>query len=379
MHLTLHLTGRCQLRCRYCYDAHAEGAMTFDEVRAAVALARRNHQGSLGISFFGGEPLLCRELITRTLDHCRELTRTTGQRFHFKITTNGLLLDEEFLTGATRSIFVALSHDGVQPAHDTHRVNAAGVGSFAKLDSVIDLLLRHKPYAPVMLVVTPETVPHYADSIEYLYQRGFRYMIATPHFNGAWQDRDLNELERQYLRLAEWYERETLAEAKFYFSPFDVKIATHVLPGHCRESRCDFGGRQVSIAPGGKIYPCVQFVDDGTDPTFAIGDVWAGVDEDKHRRLMALNADEKQECRNCAIQERCNHFCGCMNWRATGGIDQVAPMVCAHERIVLPIADKVGGRLYKRRAPMFLQKHYNDMYPLLSMLEDAVLPPTNPR
>jgi len=36
----------------------------------------------------------------------------------------------------------------------------------------------------------------------------------------------------------------------------------------------------------------------------------------------------------------------------------------------MPIADKVGNYLYKKRDPLFLHKHYNSAYPALSLLED---------
>ena len=35
-----------------------------------------------------------------------------------------------------------------------------------------------------------------------------------------------------------------------------------------------------------------------------------------------------------------------------------------------PIVDKLGERLYKKNATMFIQKHYNAVYPILSMIED---------
>ena len=40
------------------------------------------------------------------------------------------------------------------------------------------------------------------------------------------------------------------------------------------------------------------------------------------------------------------------------------------ERALIPVADKLGQRLYERKAPMFIQKHYNTMYPVLSLIDD---------
>jgi uncharacterized protein len=374
MHLTLHLTADCNLRCRYCYATGRDtGSMTLETAQAAIALGMRelrkkDAEASLGVIFFGGEPLLQRPLITEIVRHCRRIEAETGQLFHFKITTNGTLLDEAFLTDPdTREIFVAFSHDGVAAAHDANRVDAAGAGTFARLSPTVDLLLRHKPYAPAMLVVTPHTVGHYADSVAYLFDRGFRYLICSLDYSGAWDAKTLKELARQYKKLAAWYERLTLAEEKFYFSPFEVKIASHVFPGSCKRDRCELGQRQISVAPYGRLYPCVQFVGDAA---FCIGEARSGLDEAARAKLYTLNAEEKAECAECAVRERCNHYCGCLNRQATGRIDQVSPVLCAHERITLPIADRLAARLFKRRSALFIQKQYNELFPLLSLVED---------
>jgi uncharacterized protein len=374
MHLTLHLTARCNMRCRYCYAApHDGGDMSFETAEAAIRigidrLRRTNSDQSLGVIFFGGEPLLMRELIERIVRHCREIERVTGQMFHHKITTNGTLLDEGFLTSpATRDVFVALSHDGIQPAHDANRVDAAGAGTFERLDAKIDLLLKHKPYAPVMMVVRPNTVRYFAESVIYLYGRGFKYLISSLDYSADWSERDMRDLGKQYRRLADWYYRETMDEAKFYFSPFEVKIASHVFPGSCRAERCELGQTQISVAPDGRLYPCVQFVG---DDEFRIGDVSSGIDDTARARLYEINGEEKDTCAECAVRDRCNHYCGCLNRQATGRIDRVSPVLCAHERTIMPIVDRLAERLFAKRSPMFIQKHYNEMFPLISLVED---------
>ncbi len=135
MHLTLHLTRACNLRCDYCYAPPQDGAaMSFATGRQALELGSRLNSGSCGIVFFGGEPLLCGGLIRDLVACGRELERYRAGRFHFKVTTNGTLLDSEFLEFAQREdVFVALSLDGTQAAHDAHRRTATGAGTFERL------------------------------------------------------------------------------------------------------------------------------------------------------------------------------------------------------------------------------------------------------
>ena len=350
--------------------------MTEETAHAAVDLAlqlykQQKNDNSLGVVFFGGEPLLCHDVIKSTIKYCKEVEKKTDQLFHYKITTNGYLLEESFLTDPlTSEIFVALSHDGVQPAHDTHRINASGQGTFTELQPVMDILLRHKPYAPVMLVTTPETIEWYAESVKYLFSRGFRYLICSLNYSGAWTESTLKELEAQYHLLFRWYEYQTEQEEKFYFSPFDVKISSHIYPGSCRQERCELGQKQVSIAPTGLIFPCVQFVGNGEDSEWCIGDVKNGINETRRESLYRKNDTEKETCFKCAIRERCNHFCGCLNKQATGTIYDVSPVLCAHEQMTIRIADRLAEKLFRKKNPMFVQKYYNELFPLVSLTED---------
>ena len=118
MHYTLHMSARCNLKCSYCYVNHGGSDMTIETARAVVDLAGKGAKKA-GLIFFGGEPLLFRDLITDTVAYARSREQKGGCRYFFKITTNGLLLDDSFLDFAEReNMFIALSVDGVKEAHD---------------------------------------------------------------------------------------------------------------------------------------------------------------------------------------------------------------------------------------------------------------------
>ena len=55
---------------------------------------------------------MCRDTIRDTVAYCRAMERERPVRFHFKMTTNGTLLDREFLEFSRKeNIFIALSHE----------------------------------------------------------------------------------------------------------------------------------------------------------------------------------------------------------------------------------------------------------------------------
>ena len=343
--------------------------MTIDTTRAVIDLAGRQAKRA-GIIFFGGEPLLLRDLITDTIAYARQKEKESECRYFFKITTNGLLLDDSFIELSCREgLFVALSLDGTKEVHNKHRKDFNGNGSYDKVVDAARRLLAVKPYSPVLMTIRPDTLSQYAASVESLFSIGFAYVIASLDYSADWNEEHLPELKRQYELIADIYERKTLAEDKFYFSPFEVKISSHInSKTYCHE-RCELGLRQLSVGPDGTLYPCVQFVGDSN---FTLGNVFDGIDEEKRQALYLKNETEKPGCDICTIKERCNHYCACLNRQATGSIDEISPMLCAHERIVLPIADELAERLFNKGSAIFIQKQYNDFYPLLSLAEDRI-------
>ena len=66
--------------------------------------------------------------------------------------------------------------------------------------------------------------PHLADSVAFLLEEGVRYLIVSLNYAGPWREADLDELRRQYERLAGLYIRWTREGRKFYLSPFEVKL-----------------------------------------------------------------------------------------------------------------------------------------------------------
>ena len=116
MHLTLHLTRACNLRCSYCYaPPQADAGMSFDTGCNALRFGAELTDGSCGIAFFGGEPLLHKALIRDMIAEARAMQRRGEGQFHFKLTTNGFLLDEAFLQFALdEDILIAMSCDGVR-------------------------------------------------------------------------------------------------------------------------------------------------------------------------------------------------------------------------------------------------------------------------
>lgn len=365
MNLTLHITERCNMRCSYCTQEHTAREMTLRTALAAVDLSVRMKGDLLipsgcmhtGLSFFGGEPLLNRELIERTVRYCEEIRSRTGDVFKYVIVTNGTLLDESFLEfSALNKIEIGLSHDGLM--HDMSRRNGDGSSSFELLDEKISLLLKFLPKSAAMCTIHPLYVSRLSESVEWLFERGFRDIRVTPAIgeNTQWTPEALRVLDEQYRIISDLYVKWTSAGIDFSLPVFDVKIKSHIMDGRGINQTCRFGQKQLSIAPDGRIYPCVQFLDQAE---FLMGDVFGGMISENVKRVMEIGQREPEECQNCVLKKRCKYNCCCQNRVTTGFIEQVSPLTCAFEQARIRNADSAANRLLENGDPYFLKKYYH--------------------
>ena len=372
-----HLTHNCNLRCTYCYTGEKFGpgmnrATADRAVDFCVAEAQRQNIRHLEIVFFGGEPLMKLDLLCRIAD--RTIEHSGGMRVSFKMSTNGVLLTERAVRRlAARGVYVSCSIDGDPRLNASQRPGADGRDTSQKLEAAIDRLLQWNPCASANCVFTDESAGRLDESVRWIHQRGFAYIQTALDSTSPWTPAAFRELQQAYRRLADWYVALTSSGRKFYLSCFDDRIQQWARGPLQRGERCHIGHRQFSIAPSGRLYPCVQFVREDQDDTYVIGDVFRGFDRERRAALAICAEDEKPECGGCALLPRCSSWCACANFQSTGRIDRASPVVCEHERILMPIADQVGNRLWRRRDSNFLHKHYNPAFPALAFAEELII------
>jgi uncharacterized protein len=361
MKVILHLTQHCNLKCKYCYAASGpEKKMPISIGKKGIDLAVKNGITSACISYFGGEPLLVWNMIKELTPYAVKKAREAGIQIFFRLSTNGILFNEEILKFCKEyNILFAVSMDGNEESHNTSRVTDSGKGSFSLLEEKIDLMMKYNPFTVFVFVITPENAEFLFESVNYMWDRGIRYVAHSPDFtNPGWNREKFNILKAQYEKLAEWYLEKTRSGEYFFMNLFDDKIKTHAKAPAQLGEVCDFGARKVSVAHDGAIFPCVRFVSNNPDSqNYQIGHVDSGFSE-KRGELITKNKLPRPQCDGCAFLGRCANYCGCTNWNTTGSIIKVSPLLCEYEQMLIPIADKIGNILWEERNPSFLAKHY---------------------
>ena len=125
----IHLTSRCNLRCRYCFaEAGSDGADLPDDLaHEAVDLALALPSDDLTIEFAGGEPLLRFDLLRALIRQKSVALARRPRAVGIALQTNGLLLQGEVLRyfADRPRISVGVSLDRPERIHDQARVGPA--------------------------------------------------------------------------------------------------------------------------------------------------------------------------------------------------------------------------------------------------------------
>ncbi|MFU8840913.1 MAG: radical SAM protein [Nitriliruptoraceae bacterium] len=134
--LTLAPTISCNLACTYCFEPdHRAVFMTREEEARLLRFVRGKLQGrrQLHVVWFGGEPLLHPDAITRLSRDLLRIASFAGATYSAEIVTNGTRLTDELAAklAALRVTSAQITIDGPAPVHDLLRPTLGGKPSYA--------------------------------------------------------------------------------------------------------------------------------------------------------------------------------------------------------------------------------------------------------
>lgn len=361
MDVSLALTHACNLACTYCYaGAKRPCAMTWDTAAAGLAFAFGFNTPKLQLGFFGGEPLLEWELLTRATEHAEALAAARGTELKKTVTTNATRLTAERVDWLlAHGFYPAISLDGNRAMHDLTRPFADGRSSHEAVLRGLRFALARFPEVEVIIVPDPRNVMHLADSVRELADvENVLRLSVSPNFYAKWDDDALASLRHGFDAIGDFYLERYRAGRALAVNVIDSKVITRLKDGYACRDKCNFGEREIAVAPSGHLYPCERLIGDDGDLRMCIGDVRNGFDEAKRRQVLQRRGNVNPECLSCGYRSRCMNWCCCINYTLTGAIDQTDGMVCFHERAAIEVADRVANALYAEGNAPFLKRFY---------------------
>ncbi|MBN2799736.1 MAG: radical SAM protein [Deltaproteobacteria bacterium] len=359
MRVSLFLNHACNLRCTYCYNGEKFArAMPWEVAERGVALAL-DEPGPARVSFFGGEPLMERELMRRVIDAGKALAASRKRALGFLVVTNATLLDEPTLDWLLdEGVHIGLSLDGSQRAHDAARVFAGGGGSWAVASENARRVFARAPGTKVIAVIHPGNVRWLAESFVALLDLGAINLSMNVDYEAEWDDAAREALVESLAALGDAYVAAYRAGRRFTLNLIDSKVITHLKGGYADSDRCDFGTEEVAISPTGRFYPCDRLVGEDDREDLVIGDVWRGFDVERRAALITEKHTLSPECEGCALRARCMNWCGCINYGMTGSVGEVDGLLCWLEQVTIEAADRAAEVLYQEEDQGFIARFY---------------------
>ena len=148
--LTICPTLSCNFACPYCFEEPRSGRMSQETQDALVEFAREEMETygmkNLYVTWFGGEPLLCPDIIESLSERFVKLTQDLGAEYRADIITNGWFLDEKNLRMLERAKVASMqiTLDGPTPeTNDSSRKEKSGRSSFKR---IMENLRNLRPY-----------------------------------------------------------------------------------------------------------------------------------------------------------------------------------------------------------------------------------------
>lgn len=175
--LILMPTEQCNFRCTYCYEDFSIGKMTPGVISGVKNLIEQRiaELKSLSIEWFGGEPLVAKNVIYDIGQHIKNLLALHPQvKYQSGMTTNGFNLKGETVTKLLDLDIKGfqISLDGPREWHNKTRLRLSGQGSFDEIwNNLLALKQVERDFSVTLRVhVTPENLDYLPDLITQINQ-----------------------------------------------------------------------------------------------------------------------------------------------------------------------------------------------------------------
>jgi len=377
---TLIVTDECNLRCTYCYCIKSPEKMTWkiakEYIDALFEESRDFHllpkDSQLEIDhrkifeFIGGEPLLEAELMFKCMDYIVERVYLLDENhpwkrtdwpcpcgknhdngIRFMISTNGLLLNEEWirkhlLSYPERFVYIGMTIDGTQEMHDLCRKTVDGRGSYDEVMKAWRWLSKHFKGCTnsTKSTIAHENIDYIFDIVKYFYDLGLTSLSQNCVFENVWHRGDQFRLFKQLVKTADFLiqkERYKKISVRWFSSAILTKSQDFF------GKWCGAGTYMDACDWSGKVYPCLRFKQIKTREPYVMGSSCMGlrssscIDEFMEASKISPIHNPIQAkttgiaCATCPISSQCSD-CQAFGYDCFGRLDVKTPFLCPMQK-----------------------------------------------
>ena len=291
----------CNARCIYCYEAGMKQVtMTEETVQQTIRyiLSHDTEQG-VSLSWFGGEPLLCPEIIDKICSSLKE----EGIQYASKAVTNGSLITPEMIEKMKRLwnlSFMQISMDGAEADYKQRKNYYVYDQTYDRVLNNINLLAKAGIDVSVRCNVDEKNWQNIPAFLEDFASKIADREHVSIHFALLFDCRKSSENLAMYQKILDF---DSVIE-RYGFQISEPEFAFRRV--HCMAD----SGAEV-IGPDGRLFPCEHCPEEA-----CYGDIWNGITK-KAARMEFCRTDEiLEKCRDCPFLPDCTGFRSCPNHEA---------------------------------------------------------------
>ena len=298
--LTILPTTECNARCAYCYQSGIKKeSMQEETVDTLIAFIQKyiSSEKKLSISWFGGEPLLEHDKITRI---CKALEKE-NIIIKSNMISNGSLFTEELIQNA-KSIWhlnkVQITIDGLEEDYNLIKNYTNIDNAFHKVINVIKLLLNNNINVSVRVNFEYENVNKAFTSLEWLQEsfggnKGF-HLYAHPIYDKI--DKYVCDNPEEHILYKMYLKDINCGKCNFndLMKPKEIFCGAMIY-------------NSFYVSPNGKLYLCYNT--ESLKPGEDVGNIWTGpVLNQAYKKWSSAQLDY-EECKNCVLLPCCQGGC----------------------------------------------------------------------
>lgn len=327
----INITDDCNLCCPYCFTHQSNRIIDYGTLKSAIMFICKemdkfpNFKEEPCINFFGGEPMLhFEDLIKPVIIWTEEQGIRKKYSLNFGMTSNGTLFTEENLKWLNdHEVNILLSIDGNKETQDSQRPMKNNQSSFDILNKEIPTILKYFPYTTFRSAIEPFNVDKIYENYLYARKMNFLHYFITPNLETTWSNQELATACEQLALISQTIYQDIandntpLIWGNLIANIIDVFMNLDK-PAPIGYHHCGIGTTSIGISVDGTINGCQEHNTYTNDTIFAIGNIFTGIDINKHKRLLTefqglghpVCFNNPNLCKTCSFYKDCaKNYC----------------------------------------------------------------------
>ncbi len=292
-------TTGCNARCVYCFEKDLKPiTMSPETVEQTIRFIADTHiDGEVNVEWFGGEPLLCPDIIDRICEGMRD----AGVKYRSSMISNGSLITPEIVSkmiGLWNLKSIQISMDGSEPDYRTRKNYHIDGDQYRAVMEAISRMSEANIEVSIRCNVDEDNWGGISQFLNDL-STGVRNKQNVGLFFGP-----LNAV-RAGERDVEMWKKIMNARPLIKEAGFKTRVSEG-LELHFRTFHCMADSNGAVINADGSLHACNEFPKGSR-----YGDIWHGVTDEAARKAFCRTDRIREKCRKCPYLPDCTGFASC--------------------------------------------------------------------